>query len=271
MNEAAPGEASGSNASLGRLSTVESWTEIWDQGGFAEMPRLSRARGFGRDLDRAMQRHLRGLSGDSLLEIGCYPGRFLRFFADFFGMQVDGVEYVAARATECQEMLARAGHPGTIHPEDVFHWQPGRTWDVVASFGFVEHFEDTRAVLARHVQLASPGGLVVVTFPDHHGLYGWIMSKVSPEHYAMHNQMSRAQAVEAAGSLVDADLVESAHIGRIGFGASRLHEWSAASGRLVPRLLSLAARCVERAGFLLPNSPILSPHVLLVIRRKAEA
>jgi SAM-dependent methyltransferase len=47
-------------------------------------------------------------------------------------------------------------------------WQGG--FDVVFSMGFVEHFTDPAPVIARHVALCRPGGLVVVTVPNMRGL-----------------------------------------------------------------------------------------------------
>ena len=142
--------------------SVDSWAEIWSDTDYKEMPSLSTRRGFGRDLEKAMCRHLRGMQDHSFLEVGCYPGRFLRFFAERFELRVDGIEYVEERANRCGQMLKRSGHQGEIFAADLFSWGPGRTWDVVASFGLVEHFEDTAGVLQHHLDLTSPRGFVVL-------------------------------------------------------------------------------------------------------------
>jgi len=43
---------------------------------------------------------------------------------------------------------------------------PPRKFDVVGSFGFVEHFTNLREVLSRHVELVNEGGYVVIGVPN---------------------------------------------------------------------------------------------------------
>ena len=111
---------------------------------------------------------------------------------------------------------------------------------------------------------------MVLTFPNHHGIYGRIMRSVAPDRYAMHNQMSLQDALAAVHTLGGVEVMGAAHLGRIGFGTSRLYVWAARSGRLWSKFLSLLLKVVERFGCILPNSSKLSPHVLLVLRKRGR-
>jgi SAM-dependent methyltransferase len=55
---------------------------------------------------------------------------------------------------------------GEIVQADFLTWKPGRQYDVVASFGFIEHFEDPADIVARHFALTKPGGYVVLEMPN---------------------------------------------------------------------------------------------------------
>lgn len=111
-------------------------------------------------------RHLPRGAETSFLEIGCAPGRVLAAFGRELGCEVHGVDY-AAGARETEDYLRRHGcRVGRVDRADFFAWDPGRRYDVVASFGFVEHFEDPGGIVDRHFALVEPGGTVVVGVPN---------------------------------------------------------------------------------------------------------
>jgi SAM-dependent methyltransferase len=62
-------------------------------------------------------------------------------------------------------VLDAAGVPGEIVCADLFAPPPHllAQFDVVVSFGVVEHFDDTAACVAACARLVKPGGLMVTT------------------------------------------------------------------------------------------------------------
>jgi hypothetical protein len=70
---------------------------------------------------------------------------------------------------------------------DFFTYKSNRKYDFVASFGFIEHFEDTRDVIKRHVDLMVMGGKLLITLPNFRGLNGLINKIFDPAHLNMHN------------------------------------------------------------------------------------
>lgn len=102
----------------------------------------------------------------SFLEIGCAPGRILAEFCSRLDYEAHGLDF-AAPAEEIEEYLRAEGvRVGNVQKADFLTWDPQRQYDVVASFGFVEHFTDAEAVVDRHFRLAKPGGTVVITLPN---------------------------------------------------------------------------------------------------------
>ena len=243
-----------------RLTTEDSWSDTWRGASIECTPSLNITKGLGRDLDRMLQRHVRPGTHRTCLEIGCYPGRFLRYFGERFNFELSGLEYVEWCATRCEELLEKANCPTKVHHGDLFSWQTADRWDVVSSFGLIEHFENTRSVVENHARLLAPGGLLVITFPRHDGIYGKIMGTVAPDRLAMHNRMSLERAVEAVQTVDGLHLAEARLLGRLGFGASRLHEWLRSRGQLARTGLGIPARVIEHAGRFLPNSKLLCPH-----------
>ena len=99
------------------------------------------------------------------LEIGCYPGRYLYLFAQQFGYRVHGIDFMP-EAAEIPVWLSALGVEAEVAVADLFHFQPGRLYDVVASFGFVEHFQNWELALDKHLALLAPGGYLFIEFPN---------------------------------------------------------------------------------------------------------
>jgi len=59
---------------------------------------------------------------------------------------------------------------------------PSQQYDVVCSFGFIEHFKDLDEVLIKHIQLAKEGGSIMVDVPNLKSpLYYLLYSIFEPE------------------------------------------------------------------------------------------
>jgi len=103
--------------------------------------------------------------GGSYVEVGCAPGRNMVYFHRTFGYRVAGIDYVA------DDICRRTLDENHVEAYQLYHLDfleelPPARFDVVASFGFVEHFTGLEEVLARHVALVNPGGYVVIGVPN---------------------------------------------------------------------------------------------------------
>ena len=135
------------------FATADHWEEHWSSGGtYVEFD--PQGPSFC-DLHKLFQKHLPQRPGARLLEVGCYPGRYLWYFHKYFGYSVEGMEYVKSCASRCQDLMEQRGVPANIFHADFFKFtvdNPENRWDVVASFGLIEHFSDTRDVVERHLR-----------------------------------------------------------------------------------------------------------------------
>ena len=141
---------------------------------------------FDRALAGELERHAPVAAGASVLEIGCAPAKWLVFYAERFGAAVEGVEYSEKGAELSRANLAACGVEGTILQEDFFAMEP-RPFDLVLTFGFIEHFEELGDVFARHVEFMKPGGRMALTVPNFRGINRFTQAVADRDYLHRHN------------------------------------------------------------------------------------
>ncbi len=105
--------------------------------------------------------------GGTCIEIGCYPGNNLVYFAKEFGYSISGLDITPRIYTKMQKYFEINGvQLEELICKDFLIYQPSKTYDLVCSFGFVEHFRNFEEIIIKHIQLVSPGGFLVITAPN---------------------------------------------------------------------------------------------------------
>lgn len=126
---------------------------------------------FDRCLADALTRRLKGVRGD-VFEVGCAPGKWLAFIVKTFGMKANGIEYSEAGMEATRRNFEILNLPiDTIIAGDFFAVTPEPRFDVVMSYGFIEHFDDPDVVVARHAAWVKPGGILIIGVPNFNGIY----------------------------------------------------------------------------------------------------
>jgi SAM-dependent methyltransferase len=142
--------------------------------------------------DTLLSRYVPMRCGATVVEIGSAPGRNLLEFNRRFGYVPFGIEYTAAGAEVNRELFRQHNlDPDTVIQADLFDDQRlaayRERFDIVYSAGLIEHFDDSRGAVERHVSLLAPGGILIVTIPNLRGL-NWILCKLScPDLLGIHN------------------------------------------------------------------------------------
>lgn len=126
--------------------------------------------------------------GDTVVEVGCAPARWLVWYAEQFGANVTGIEYTPGGAALSRRNLEAAGVDGRIVQGDFFSAEVlDEQFDLVTSFGFIEHFEDLEGAFRRHVDFTKPGGRVALGVPNFRGIVGWLQKIGDRAFLDMHN------------------------------------------------------------------------------------
>lgn len=138
---------------------------------------------------RWIESHISPVGGGNrtCLEIGCHPGRFLAVFGEL-GYELFGIDLAADLAT-LPAWLKRCGYRvGAFWAQDFTCFDPQRKFDVVASFGFIEHFTNWEDILRKHAALVSDNGHLVVEAPNFMGGFQrWLHANFDQVNYARHH------------------------------------------------------------------------------------
>lgn len=98
------------------------------------------------------------------VEIGAYFGRYLCYMADKFKYKPCAIEYSQDCNHIAQMFEANDIKDYQILNEDFFKIKDVE-FDVVTSFGFIEHFDNYEEVIGKHFDILKPGGYLVLGVP----------------------------------------------------------------------------------------------------------
>ena len=122
------------------------------------------------------------------IEVGCFPGGILSCFGEI-GYELHGIDLTPRIEHDLPIWLNSKGyHVGKFTREDFTRFNPKTEYDIVASFGFIEHFSDWQAILLKHASLVKKGGLLVVEAPNFRGLVQRLLHFLfDKKNYERHN------------------------------------------------------------------------------------
>lgn len=212
-----------------------------------------------------LQKHIQPGNG-SCLELGCFPGRYLAVLGEL-GYEVNGIDLTPRVEQDLKPWLQGRGyHVGEFIRDDVFTHSFDRRYDIVCSFGLIEHFEDWPELLRRHAELVAEGGTLIVSTPNFRGGLQWFLHRwCDQENFYRHNLAAMfpdkwAQIAEAEGL----EVVEAGCVGTFDF-------WY---GGTQPRNL-LQKSVAKTARKLIPllrkmpfKSPAFAPYFGLIARKR---
>lgn len=212
-------------------------------------------------------RHLPAEPAWTVIEIGAIPGRFLLFMHQAFGYRISALDY-ARDWTAFDEVMGRGGIADAQKLEaDFLSFESPRQYDVVASFGFIEHFRDVADVIRRHARLVGPAGFLVLSVPNFTRLqygYHWLVDRAN---LVLHNtQAMDRRRVEQWVVRDGFRICYSSHLGGMEFWhESRTLAWWQ---RIVARI---ARSLAQRLGPHMPASSWYSPYYMLIARRDTRS
>lgn len=147
---------------------------------------------FGGITDRLRSLPGRDLCGKGgkprMVDVGCGNGLMLRFFKEQLDADVWGVD--SSKVVEEAEALAKTLKLDfSVRRIDLMDRDAvvalGK-FDVVASIGLIEHFQDPMEPLRRLHGMLAPGGALVTLVPNFHGLFNMLWKLYDKRNYAMH-------------------------------------------------------------------------------------
>ena len=145
---------------MSRTTKKEYWNEFWrnkkDSDNFYTFDLLSKYLPYNPKFD--------------CIEIGCIPGRFMIAFNKMFGYKVSGIDFCDLTSTK--RNLKERGINFELFEEDFEKFKPNKKYDVVSSFGFIEHFDNPDIQINKMIGMLKKGGYLVMGLPNfRHGQY----------------------------------------------------------------------------------------------------
>ena len=230
--------------------------------------------------DVILPKYLPNLKGSKSVEIGSAPGDYSVQFCKRHGCIPYGVEYSSVGVGINRDVFRQNGFnpDNVIHADffsDEFLGQHRETFDIVISKGFIEHFEEVKPVVDRHMQLIKPGGYLIVTVPNLRGVNYWLGRLFDEGAIPRHNISIMRKAVYQR--LFDNKNLETLFCDY--YGAFSFYLFTAgrsvvkrhllgACHRLQP-ILNLGMRTIF--GSKGPETPAFSPFLLYIGRKSACA
>ena len=175
----------------------EYWTTVWKERPLP--PELDiHSRSVNRYPEKALHKMFveifqGDMKGKTLLEIGCGSSVFLSYFKKTFGFNISGIDYSETGCEASKAILKREGLEGEIVFGDAFNPPEHllNRFDVVCSFGVVEHFDDTADTLMRFAKFVKPGGILLTFVPNFVGATGYLHKILNRPVYDIHVPISR--------------------------------------------------------------------------------
>jgi len=157
----------------------EFWKSYWEKYEFEKVPSKV-----------PFQKFLSKLRNkDSFIEIGGFPGIFSAYFYSKGYKKVSLLDFYIDEAIvrKCEKINSLPEN--TIHciEADFFTYSTKDQYDLVFSFGFIEHFQDTKDVLQRHVSMLANQGRLLIILPNFKGLNGLVQYLFDKENLKAHN------------------------------------------------------------------------------------
>jgi 2-polyprenyl-3-methyl-5-hydroxy-6-metoxy-1,4-benzoquinol methylase len=225
-------------------------------------------------LDSYFQAHLESFNRSNatkLLEVGCANSAWLPYFSQRFGFAVTGIDYSEVGVEQAKEVLFEERVEGTVIEADVFekNEQLAGAFDIVVSFGLVEHFSPPSDCIRAMSKYLKPGGLMITLVPNFVGVCGSLQKMLNRDVYNTHCLLS-AQSLSEEHHKAGLKTIAAEYLVSCNFGVCSVGDVSGVSPRrtflFLLRVLSMIPGAIEYVWAKKLASRRWSPYVLCVAR-----
>lgn len=245
---------------IGRKTEQEHWDNAWQ---LQVNPRLpSKLNVSVMDTTRLLKKYIK--PGNRYIEIGCAPGKILAWATSVLKADAVGLDYSEVGIRQCKILFDALGLKIDLRHADLFNNDlPKETFDVVASFGVIEHFDDARLAVQNHLDLVAPGGVALIVVPNYRSIYGSLQRWCDLTNLELHNlEIMTPSALTALVSSKNASNARAYYFGSV---SPWLVNFEKCLPRAVAKLISLS---VNTFGLFQPITiNALAPMLVLEIKK----
>jgi len=182
------------------------------------------------------------------------------------GYELNGIDLTPRVSTDMPRWLAACRYKtGTFRQADFCSFVDEKKYDVVCSFGFIEHFPNFEEILQLHTRLVKEGGYLVVCAPNFRGSLQYVLHKyLDSDNLGRHwvpamNPPIWAKVAESSGFKI----IESGYLGSFDFWVEEQprNYWQR-------RILSLISRLKPHLERIVPYGlPMTAPYCGLIAQK----
>ncbi|GCD80044.1 class I SAM-dependent methyltransferase [Schleiferia thermophila] len=183
-------------------TSPEYWDEFWKTN---RIPKEIQIQKFDintylyREFDAFFRKFIEPNSDLSLIELGCGNSVWLPYFKKEFLFRISGLDYSRLGCERSRMILDYYNVEGAIFEGNLLT-PPTHlisNFDIVVSFGVIEHFQDIVEVLKAHALFLKKNGKIFVSVPNMHGFPGWYQKIMNKEVFDAHVPIDKDKLMEA--------------------------------------------------------------------------
>jgi 2-polyprenyl-3-methyl-5-hydroxy-6-metoxy-1,4-benzoquinol methylase len=177
-----------------KLSSVEYWDSVLAA---AKLPRINNASTYLYKVTMEyVDPFLKNKEYKTFCEVGCGSSGWLPYFARKYGFLVSGIDYSEIGCKLAEENLRLFNiEYGDIYCKDLFDKDctNGNSYDVIFSYGVIEHFEKPYDVIEKFKIFLNPGGIIITLVPNLNGFMGSMFRYFVRENYEIHKVITKEE------------------------------------------------------------------------------
>lgn len=212
--------------------------------------------------------------GQRVIEVGCANSVWLPYFASEYGCSVTGLDYSPAGCASAQALLEAASVEGEIFHGDI--WAPPAellgAFDLVFTYGLVEHFEPTEHILTALSKLLRPGGVMITIVPNMVGWVGLVQKHLNRKVFDIHVPIG-LEEIQTAHQRAGLTPQQTSYLCSVNFGVLNLDSVSNnLPMRVVKKIITKALVALsalvwwleDHSPLRLPPNQLTSPYIACV-------
>ena len=260
-----------------RLSSQVYWDEVLAN---AKLPRINTPKAYHYNVTmRHIDKYMRSPDYKTLLEIGCGSSGWLPYFALTYGLKVSGLDYseIGCKLAEENLKLQKIDYDEIIC-EDLLasHCTNGKKYDIIFSYGVIEHFDDPGKIVTIFSSLLNSGGIIITLVPNLNGFMRWISKRFVPDIFKMHKVISAAD-MRRYHSVNGLSCISSKYVGTFTLDVVPLAKSNhvligkTGVGKFNRSLINLANKIITKAIRVLRinlPSKTFSPYIIAIAKNK---
>ncbi|MEN8237423.1 MAG: class I SAM-dependent methyltransferase [Pseudomonadota bacterium] len=202
-----------------------------------------------------------------ILEIGCANSIWPIYFHQYHNAEVFGLDYSEIGCEKSRKLFKHFNVPGTVYQEDLFNppEELKNTFDMVFSFGVVEHFENTAECLKACSAYLKPSGKLVTVIPNIPSIIGFLQKMVDRDIYDIHVPLTKKKFAKAHHD-AELNLQSCEHFMSIHLGI--------VVSKKFRKMLSVPTKLLwiaERYGIRLPRNRLTSPYIVAIANKECSS